>query len=600
MKTYFALFTTLLIYGFALADTPPTDWLETYLADHPRPTNAYQLTQALQMMVGDPEFGEPKEAIPYRVTVMTSTAIDSSRFALLYVDVDQLEVVIGKFTSDTAVIFSAPDTLVVGSPSTLSVGSQGGDKIIYTYRAGEIYNIAALSVSDTVITEVGSALALPTLAGNARPKVAGMEGGCVIVYSDTNSSGISGYGTLKSFAISGTTITETETFVFHRGAVDEPDITSLDDSRFVIAYTDGGNEEYLTAMPGVWDPATATVLELGNEVVLDEQLSSRLLINSIDTARFLVTYEPGPGFFADNPLSAVIGTLDADKPQIATVGTPVIAVPDLISTYEIGIIDSAHFLASYIDASEDGQIYSRIIEFDGVDVINTSNAVLTNGGSAPSSATAFIAGAVDSGFYVAYTDNTLNQTSLRVGTVGDAVLPVGLATFEGEQVEESVELSWQTVIEQNNEGFEVQRRGNDGEWTTLDFVEGHGTMMEPIRYTYTDAEPLPGINYYRLRQVDNDGASDYSETIAVAYVSEAIDDTLLVYPNPVTDGTLYLDLPDADGAQKTVHIYTTTGQLVLHSTQTDNALSVSDLSPGMYVLQVSVGTTTHSAWLRVE
>ena len=98
-------------------------------------------------------------------------------------------------------------------------------------------------------------------------------------------------------------------------------------------------------------------------------------------------------------------------------------------------------------------------------------------------------------------------------------LPVELASFEatadGENTEE---LSWQTASETNNEGFEVQRQLGEDDWTSLGFVESPasgGTTSEPTSYRYTAEDVPAGSQQFRLKQVDLDGDSTYSDTVSV-------------------------------------------------------------------------------------
>ncbi|MFN4081609.1 MAG: T9SS type A sorting domain-containing protein, partial [Saprospiraceae bacterium] len=46
-------------------------------------------------------------------------------------------------------------------------------------------------------------------------------------------------------------------------------------------------------------------------------------------------------------------------------------------------------------------------------------------------------------------------------------------------------------------------------------VKGAGTTQIPQAYAFDDLDPLPGVNYYRLRQTDYDGASEYSPVVSV-------------------------------------------------------------------------------------
>ena len=64
------------------------------------------------------------------------------------------------------------------------------------------------------------------------------------------------------------------------------------------------------------------------------------------------------------------------------------------------------------------------------------------------------------------------------------------------------------------------------------FVDGHGTTLEPQSYTYRIEDLLPGRHVFRLKQIDFDGAFEYSPEVEVAV--ELVEAFYLsaVYPNP--------------------------------------------------------------------
>jgi hypothetical protein len=103
-------------------------------------------------------------------------------------------------------------------------------------------------------------------------------------------------------------------------------------------------------------------------------------------------------------------------------------------------------------------------------------------------------------------------------------LPVQLSYFRVARQEggSDVALSWATLSETNNLGFEVERRnGAAGAFGKLAgvFIPGHGTTITPNTYGYVDAGVGPGTWYYRLRQIDLDGSVSYSEPQSVHMVT---------------------------------------------------------------------------------
>jgi hypothetical protein len=96
------------------------------------------------------------------------------------------------------------------------------------------------------------------------------------------------------------------------------------------------------------------------------------------------------------------------------------------------------------------------------------------------------------------------------GVGNDGALPIQLAAFSASVVRNSdIEVTWKTVSETNNYGFEVYRkRDGTDDWLKIAFVNGHGTTLAPQSYSYLDG-PVPfGKYYYRIKQIDLDGKSE--------------------------------------------------------------------------------------------
>lgn len=164
-----------------------------------------------------------------------------------------------------------------------------------------------------------------------------------------------------------------------------------------------------------------------------------------------------------------------------------------------------------------------------------------------------------------------------------AFLPVELIFFKGQNTKEGNHLTWETAVEINNEGFELQHSTNGIQWRKLDFIKGYGTTQETRMYSYVDLHPLKGVNYYRLKQIDYDGQFEYSNIISITSKGSDLS-KLSVYPNPVLNDELSIFLPASllDGGVLTV--YNVTGQAVAQKVIQDSIekIDVSKLPAGLY------------------
>jgi hypothetical protein len=134
-------------------------------------------------------------------------------------------------------------------------------------------------------------------------------------------------------------------------------------------------------------------------------------------------------------------------------------------------------------------------------------------------------------------------------------LPVLLTGFSAVVQNGTTLLNWTTASERNNKGFNIERSSNGVNFATIDFVQArdHGNSTLSATYQFTDFKPLPGENYYRLRQVDFDGQFAYSP-IRKVHIGDM--NNFTVYPNPVpaeffiktnTSGPVQIIIYDANG-----------------------------------------------------
>ena len=140
-------------------------------------------------------------------------------------------------------------------------------------------------------------------------------------------------------------------------------------------------------------------------------------------------------------------------------------------------------------------------------------------------------------------------------------LPVSLIQFKGSVSNNVALLTWQTASEANNKGYEVQHSADGIQWGKVDFVEGNGNSSIVHDYTWTSAKLLPGIHYYRLKQIDFDGNFNVYQIIALRITTE-LAFMAQAFPNP-TNGTTSILVYSRDKARIKLHVINASGQEVL-------------------------------------
>ena len=108
-----------------------------------------------------------------------------------------------------------------------------------------------------------------------------------------------------------------------------------------------------------------------------------------------------------------------------------------------------------------------------------------------------------------------NSSTLTDIETGATTLPVTLTSFTAKANKAgAVNLAWSTASEQNNAYFEVTRATDGVNFTKISQVAGSGNANTTQNYSTTDSKPVAGTNYYRLKQVDNDGKFALSSIVS--------------------------------------------------------------------------------------
>jgi hypothetical protein len=197
-----------------------------------------------------------------------------------------------------------------------------------------------------------------------------------------------------------------------------------------------------------------------------------------------------------------------------------------------------------------------------------------------------------------YIDNNLNlqfdlgEPSSPCPPSGGS-LPVSFKRFDAEKKSNSVMLVWETASELDNAGFEVERKSESGSFEKIGFIASKASSGTGTGYSYQfeDNKLQKGRSFYRLRQVDLNGTSVYSDIKVVLTGNGTL--KALAYPNP-SNGSFSIVLPS--GISNTdIRLERMTGELV-QQWNNNNAtkIQVSQLSKGFYLLRGNVKATGES------
>lgn len=168
-------------------------------------------------------------------------------------------------------------------------------------------------------------------------------------------------------------------------------------------------------------------------------------------------------------------------------------------------------------------------------------------------------------------------------------LPISLLSFKPRlNDDQTVRVDWATAMEENSSHFVVERSQNAQDFIQIAQIDAAGDSQQLKNYLYTDLQPLAGINYYRLVQVDKDGRSQTYRpaSVVVDKLSE-----LRVYPNPA-EGSFVVNAP----SEAKLSLQNLVGQAVPFSQQSIDSqqimISATDAKEGVYILSVQTDAGT--------
>ncbi len=172
-----------------------------------------------------------------------------------------------------------------------------------------------------------------------------------------------------------------------------------------------------------------------------------------------------------------------------------------------------------------------------------------------------------------------------------ATLPVEFLFFNATVELNSINLVWKTVRENFNLGFEIQRGQNENNgfinWEKIAFVQGKGNSFQHQHYDYKDKNPQLGNNYYRLKQIDFDGAFNYSDIISIEFNKGKIQ----IFPNPIQNRMVSIKINNMEIEDLSFDIFDETGRLVYTSAINSSflELNIPKLEMGTYLFKIKKG-----------
>ncbi len=273
--------------------------------------------------------------------------------------------------------------------------------------------------------------------------------------------------------------------------------------------------------------------------------------------------------------------------------------------YETGSVDEIDNVYINFSASDNAAILNdgssinllKLLTHTNADPNDFSNATVYDLAALPGGFSAeFRSIPVVDGMYMA-----LGNTSNYFNTP----LPIELLSFNAQLKGTYVDINWQTATEINNDYFVVERAGEDLVWEPIITTPGAGNSNSLLEYKEKDREPLQGVSYYRLKQVDFDGAFTYSDPVSIFNAQVEDNEDVFMYPNPSSMGSVFIRVPYATKDFETIiSLIDLSGKVLIQdrydSDATVHELNYSNLPAGIYLVNVRSEALNQTKKLVIE
>ena len=173
-----------------------------------------------------------------------------------------------------------------------------------------------------------------------------------------------------------------------------------------------------------------------------------------------------------------------------------------------------------------------------------------------------------------------------------SALPVTLLSFTAQSQNQVVVVNWSTTNEMNSNYFEVERSVDGVKFSPIERADSKGNNSGKNQYEVADSNPVNGMSFYRLKQVDKDGKVAYSLVVAVNRGASIVR-KMAIYPNPV-DKFITLTVTDREQVYSG-KLINAEGRTLLNVNGNVNQINqrlndhLYKLRPGLYVLKLING-----------
>ena len=173
-------------------------------------------------------------------------------------------------------------------------------------------------------------------------------------------------------------------------------------------------------------------------------------------------------------------------------------------------------------------------------------------------------------------------------------LPVTLTNVKAYQKDDGIQVDWTAEAESNIDHYELEKSSNGQQFDKMSLLIAKGNNATTQHYSWLDENVNTGSNFYRIKVIEKSGAIKYSNVVRVNIAE--VNGNITVFPNPIKDNVIKVELKNMEKGRYTTILYNTLGQQLYSGTIEHTARSGTYtislgrlISKGTYTLHISKG-----------
>lgn len=203
------------------------------------------------------------------------------------------------------------------------------------------------------------------------------------------------------------------------------------------------------------------------------------------------------------------------------------------------------------------------------------------------------------------TNGITGFTRFSIVNAADIILPVTIINLSASRQQGGIEVKWTALNELDVQDYEVQKSADGINFASIETVAAKNNGQPVLTYAITDAKPFTGNNYYRIKAISKNGEIQYTAVVVINITG--IVPAVKVYPNPVIDKTINVQMSNMPAGKYELAVHSISGQQVYRSTinfsggtGSQQVALPSAIAGGMYTLRLTREDTVFTIKLMIR